>query len=49
VTEEDPDEKTIERRSRNADTSFGCLAEALGRAWIVSTVVLIAALPLLYR
>jgi len=39
---DEPDEGTIKRRSENAETSMGCLGEALGCAWIVSSLALVA-------
>jgi len=42
---EEPDEATITRRSENAETTMGCLGDALGCAWIASSLVVVV-LPL---
>jgi hypothetical protein len=44
VSEQDPDEETIRRRSENADVTAKVGLEALGCAWILSCLAL-ACLP----
>jgi hypothetical protein len=38
---EGPDEETIKQRQETADGLFGCLAEALGCSWIMSSIAIV--------
>jgi hypothetical protein len=42
VSEDDPDEATIERRSKNADLAMLGLVDAIGCAWMAWSLVLVA-------